>query len=80
MKTKKRFIITCEDKQCGFKCTSKHTTKNLNECALDVSDAIEFLEKYKITTCEAGCGERLLYDNARFNDAIIKRLKCSGRM
>jgi hypothetical protein len=58
--------MSCKDLKCKFK-------NSKGKCSLSLGDATIFLDKYKVTTCEAGMGE------VEFDKKIITKLKQSGK-
>lgn len=73
-------IQLCEDCKCKFKQIKRGLTKIAEECALEKLDAIRFFEKYKVTTCEVGMGEKIIHPDHVINETIINKLKYKGRL
>jgi hypothetical protein len=79
-KIRRTNIIYCDDVQCKFKQVNRGLTKLAGECALELGDAVRFLGKYKLTTCEVGTGECKVCDDYMENEMVIRKLKYKGRI
>ena len=79
-KKRREVIVRCEDCNCRFRLQKRRNEKLPDECIFENDEAVMFLRKYGVTTCDVGMGYKTIDSDTEDNKKIKMKLRYKGRI